>query len=143
MLGDSHPGTPGVWFQFALARRDDGELVGDCAARAGADDPRVVEIGFSLARGHQGRGYGTEAVRRLLDYLFEDQRGHPAHRVTAGCDVRNARSVALLERVGMRREAHFVDSEWFKGEWISEYRYAVLRREWFSGPAARARRGEL
>lgn len=44
--------------------------------------------------------------------------------MTAGCDVRNTRSVALLARVGMRREAHFVESEWFKGEWISEYRYA-------------------
>ncbi|MGH3673668.1 MAG: GNAT family N-acetyltransferase [Pseudonocardiaceae bacterium] len=54
-LSDSHPGTPGEWFQFALARRDDGELVEDCAARPGAGDPGVVEIGFSLARGHQSR----------------------------------------------------------------------------------------
>lgn len=59
-LEQSHPRTPGEWFQFALARRDDGELVGDCAARPGADDPRIVEIGFSMACGHQGRGYGTE-----------------------------------------------------------------------------------
>ncbi|MGH3908675.1 MAG: GNAT family N-acetyltransferase [Pseudonocardiaceae bacterium] len=130
-LGDSHPGTPGQWFQFAVARRDDGALAGDCAARPRADDPRVVEIGFSLARGHQGRGYATEAVRQLLDYLFEDERGvRPVHRVTAGCDVRNTRSAALLERVGMRREGHLVESEWFKGEWTSEYRYALLRREW-------------
>lgn len=131
VMGESHPGTPGEWFQFAVARRDDGVLVGDCAAAPGAGDPRVVEIGFSLARSHQGRGYATEAVGRLLDYLFEDEQGvRPVHRVTAGCDVRNTRSAALLERVGMRREGHLVESEWFKGEWTSEYRYALLRREW-------------
>ena len=42
----------------------------------------------------------------------------------------------LLERVGMRREGHLVESEWFKGEWTSEYRYALLRREWVHRPAA-------
>jgi len=136
-LGGSHPGTPGEWFQFAVARREDGALVGDCAARPGVDDQRIVEIGFSLAGRHQGRGYATEAVGRLLGYLFGD--GHavrPVHRVTAGCDVRNTRSAALLERVGMRREGHLVESEWFKGEWTSEYRYALLRREWVYRPAA-------
>ncbi len=107
-----------------FARRDDGKLVGDCAARPGADDPRIIEIGFSLARSHQGKGYGTEAVRRLLDYLFDDQQGQPAHRVTAGCDVRNTRSVALLERVACAGKRISWSRSGFKGEWISEYRYA-------------------
>jgi aminoglycoside 6'-N-acetyltransferase len=125
-LSESHPGTPGMWFQFAVTRRDDSVLVGDCAARPSAEDPRIVEIGFSLVTGYQGRGYATEAIRRLLDYLFEDEQGvRPVHRVTAGCDIRNTRSAALLERVGMRREGHFVESEWF-----SEYRYGLLHREW-------------
>jgi RimJ/RimL family protein N-acetyltransferase len=43
---------------------------------------------------------------------------------------RNTRSAALLERVGMRREGHLLESTWSKGEWCNELRYAVLRREW-------------
>jgi len=41
-------------------------------------------------------------------------------------------SVALLERLGMRREGHFVENNWFKGRWADEYLYAVLRHEWLS-----------
>jgi RimJ/RimL family protein N-acetyltransferase len=129
-LQASHPDTPGEWFQFAVAlRRTDG-LVGDCAALVLADDPRQAEIGFTFAPAHHGHGYATEAVRRLLDYLLVE-RGK--HRVRASCDDRNTRSAALLERVGMRREGHLLESTWFKGEWTSDLLYAVLRRDW---PAA-------
>jgi aminoglycoside 6'-N-acetyltransferase len=113
----------------ALRRTD--LLIGDCAALVCADDPRQAEIGFTLGRAHQGQGYGTEAVRRLLDYLLLE-RGK--YRVSASCDARNMRSAALLERVGMRREGHLRESTWFNGEWTSDLLYAVLGREW---PASR------
>jgi len=130
MLG-RHPDTPGEWFQFAVALRSTKELVGDCGVRISAQDPRQAEIGFTLARAQQGRGYATEAVRTLLGYLFG---GRGKHRVTASCDARNASSARLLERVGMRREGHLVESTWAKGEWTDDLLYAVLRREW-PGPA--------
>ena len=55
---------------------------------------------------------------------------HGVHRICADCDVRNVRSVALLERVGMRREAHHRQSAWWKGEWTDEYVYAILAEAW-------------
>ena len=76
-------------------------------------------------------GYATEAVRRLLHYLLIE-RGK--HRVRATCDDRNTRSAAVLERVGMRREGHLLESTWSKGEWTNDLLYAVLRREWPTGP---------
>ena len=48
----------------------------------------------------------------------------------ARVDERNQRSRALLERVGMRREAHLIENEWVKGELTSEVDYAMLSREW-------------
>ena len=129
-LNDLHPDTPGEWYQFAVALHGSGELIGDCAAQTMADDPRQAEIGFTFAPAHQGRGYATEAVRRLLDYLFLE-RGK--HRVSAACDDRNVRSSALLRRVGMRREGLTVESVWSKGEWTNDELYAILAREW---PAA-------
>ena len=45
-------------------------------------------------------------------------------------DARNTASAAVLERLGMRREAHFVQNEWVKGEWTDEAVYAVLVHEW-------------
>jgi aminoglycoside 6'-N-acetyltransferase len=130
-LQATHPDTPGVWYQIAVALRRTHELIGDCAAHVDADDPRQAEIGFTIAPAHQGHGYATEAVRRLLDYLLVE-RGK--HRVHASCDDRNLRSAALLERVGMRREGHLLESTWAKGEWTSDLLYAVLRRDWPSPP---------
>jgi len=125
-----HPDTPGEWFQFAVALRATGRLIGYCAAMPDADDPRQCEIGFTLAPDYQGRGYATEAVRLLAGYLFT-VRGK--HRITACCDARNAASAALLERLGMRREGHLRQSTWAKGEWTDDLLYALLHDEWHPG----------
>src|SRR5215510_14676051 len=79
-----HPDMAGEWFQFAVALRATGQLIGDCAAMPNADDPSQCEIGFTIAPGYQGRGYATEAVRLLVDYLFT---ALGKHRVTACCDA--------------------------------------------------------
>lgn len=121
------PGEAGEWYQVAIERKADQLLIGDCAFSVLAEDARQAEIGFTLARAYQGQGYATEAVGRLVDYLFADLG---LHRIQANCDVANNASSSLMERLGMRREAHFVESIWFKGEWRSEYCYGLLRREW-------------
>jgi RimJ/RimL family protein N-acetyltransferase len=129
-IAKDHPDTAGEWFQFAVALRATGQLIGDCAAMPLADDPRQCEIGFTLAERHQGHGYATEAVRLLIGYLFT-VRGK--HRIIAYCDARNAPSAAVLERLGMRREGHLRESTWAKGEWTDDLLYAVLDHEWRRG----------
>jgi RimJ/RimL family protein N-acetyltransferase len=64
-------------------------------------------------------------VRLLAGYLFT--RGK--HRITACCDARNAASVAVLERLAMRREDHLRQSTWAKGEWSDDLLYALLQDE--------------
>jgi RimJ/RimL family protein N-acetyltransferase len=127
LAGHQEPGTPGEWTQIALERREAPGLIGDCALKVSADDPRQAEIGFTLARAWQGHGYGAEAVAALLGHLFGTLG---LHRVIAVTDVENTASAALLERVGMRREGHLVENIWFKGAWGSEFLYAILEREW-------------
>jgi RimJ/RimL family protein N-acetyltransferase len=122
----SHPDTAGQWFQFAVTLRSTGQLIGDCAAMPDAEDPRQCEIGFTIALEYQGHGYATETTGLLVDYLFA---GRGKHRVTAGCDARNAASAAVLERVGMRQEGHLRESTWAKGEW-DDLLYGVLHYEW-------------
>ena len=119
------PGRPGEWFTFALELKETGALVGHVALRM--QDDRQAEIGFTVARAFHGRGLACEAAARVLDYVFAELK---LHRVTAVTDVENVKSAALLERLGMRREGHFIENIWFKGRWGSEYLYAVLRDEW-------------
>lgn len=119
--------TAGTWFQFAIRLNDSGVLIGDIGVHFMADDPRQVEIGFTIAPTYQGQGFGTEVVTGLLRYLLVTVR---KHRAFASVDPRNGPSVALLKRVGMREEAHFRKSLWFKGAWVDDMVFGILRSEW-------------
>ena len=118
-------GTVGHWFQLAIVQRGSEQLLGDLALHF--IDEQQVEMGFTLDPKFQRQGYGTEAVAECLTFLFEQLN---KHRVRAITDVDNQACWRLLERVGFRREAHFVDNIWFKGAWGSEYLYAILAHEW-------------
>jgi aminoglycoside 6'-N-acetyltransferase len=131
-MKNTTPGFPGQWYQIAIELKSSRSMIGDCVFSLLNEDPRQAEIGYSLARRYQGNGYATEAIHRLLDYLFGELN---LHRVRAICDVENSASARLLERVGMRREAHFVESYWFKGHWSSEYWYGLLHWEWLEKTA--------
>ncbi|MEO8347708.1 MAG: GNAT family N-acetyltransferase, partial [Acidobacteriota bacterium] len=120
------PFEPGRWTQVAVELSGEGTHIGDCALRMESPASRQAEMGFTFARGYQGRGFATEAVSHLLGFAFA-RLG--MHRVFAVADARNLRAIALVERVGMRREGEFVDAEWFKGEWVSTVVYAQLETE--------------
>jgi RimJ/RimL family protein N-acetyltransferase len=87
---------------------------------------RQGEVGFVITPAHQGHGYAAEAATALLALAFHDLG---LHRVIGRCDPRNTASARVMERMGMRREAHFVQNEIFKGEWSDEYVYAMLATE--------------
>ena len=120
------PGEPGKGFQIAIELKATGVLIGDCYFTINALDHRQAEIGFTLSREYQGYGYATEAVLCFLNYAFHTFN---LHRITAITDCENIASVALLERLGMRREGHFIQNIWFKGKWGDEYLYAILKEE--------------
>lgn len=127
-LADACPGTPGAWFQWGISDRSSGALLGDCGLKT-LDDPRLGMLGYTLGRRHQGQGLATEALRAVIDLAF----GRLAmHRLCASVDADNLRSLALLERLGWRREAHHRRSEWFKGAWCDDIIYAQLREEWLA-----------
>ncbi|HAL47272.1 MAG: GNAT family N-acetyltransferase [SAR202 cluster bacterium] len=123
------PGVAGQGFQFAVEMNSTGELIGDCYLKIKDEDWRQAEIGVTLAPEHQGAGFAAEAVSSVLDYVFTELN---LHRVVAVTDCENDASVALLERLGMRREGHFIENIWFKGRWGDEFQYAILKDEWLA-----------
>lgn len=89
-MKSSRPATPGEWYQLAIEMKKDRTMIGDCAFCLLETDSRQAEIGFTLARSYHGLGYGTEAVSRLLEYLYEELG---LHRVRANCDIENVASI--------------------------------------------------
>jgi RimJ/RimL family protein N-acetyltransferase len=129
-LSATDPGVPGPWYQIGITLLHSRELIGDCGFRVLESEPRQAEFGITLAPEYQSQGYATEAVRALLDYLLVKLG---KHRAFGSVDPRNLRSIRLMQRVGMRREAHFVQSFWFKGEWVDDMIFAMLASDWNSG----------
>jgi RimJ/RimL family protein N-acetyltransferase len=121
---------PGGWMNIAVERARDGVLLGDVGLRWSSESHRQAEIGYTFMPEHQGHGYATEAAAALVDLAFEQLA---VHRVEGRLDARNERSARVLERLGMRCQAHLVENELVKGEWTDELIFAVLDRDWRNG----------
>ena len=102
-------------------------MIGEFMLRLTSAESRQGEIGWSLHPDAHGRGLGTEGAREMLRLGF-DELG--LHRIVAECDPRNDASIRVMERLGMRREAHHLESEFLKGEWVGSYVCALLEDEW-------------
>lgn len=116
----------------------DGHVIGDLmlavedawSQREVEDQAKQVqaELGWVLHPGYAGRGYATEAVSELIRVCFEELG---LRRVLANCFADNVASWRLMERVGMRREAHMVSESLHRSRgWIDGYTYALLAEEW-------------
>ena len=117
----------GDWLTVAAVERASGTTVGDVSLYWMSERDRTAEVGFIFDPRHQGKGFATEAARAVVGWAFESAG---FHRVIARTEARNRASARVLEKLGMRLEAHLVENEWVKGEWQSELVYAILDREW-------------
>jgi RimJ/RimL family protein N-acetyltransferase len=123
----SEPNLPDTWFQFAICRSTPYELIGDCGLHFLKHESSQVEIGITLKREQQGRGYATESLVLVFNYIFYDLK---KHRIFGSVDPGNHASIKLMERMSMRKEAHFVETFWSGDRWLDDMVYAILAREW-------------
>jgi RimJ/RimL family protein N-acetyltransferase len=123
------PGDAGGWMGFAVELRREARMIGEVGIYLPRQPRSKGDVGWTFHPDYHGQGYATEAARVLLAYAFEELQ---LHRVTSGCDTRNAASIRLMERLGMRREGHYVQSTYLHGAWRDDYSYALLRDEWLS-----------
>jgi ribosomal-protein-alanine N-acetyltransferase len=120
-------GKPGEWVQYGIEDHAGRQLIGDCAIKLDGQDARLAEIGITISHVHQQKGYAKEVMTGILTFLFETEH---IHRVTEIVDAENVASINLLKGLGFRQEGHFIENIFFKGQWGSEYQYAMLAREW-------------
>jgi RimJ/RimL family protein N-acetyltransferase len=120
--------TDPEWFSLVVELRAEGKIIGQVGIGViKTGEHRQGTIGWLLGRKYQGQGFATEAAQALLGFGF-DQLG--LHRISARTGRDNERSWLLMERLGMRREAHFRESHTMNGKWRDEFIYAVLAEEW-------------
>jgi RimJ/RimL family protein N-acetyltransferase len=86
-----------------------------------------LEIGHVLIPSERGKGYGTEAVNIIVDYLFLSKE---IVRIQAITDVSNLTSQKVLQKSGFRKEGTIRKSTFIRGEWRDGCVYSILREEW-------------
>jgi ribosomal-protein-alanine N-acetyltransferase len=112
---------------LAIELKSEGLLIGGTGFTPLDLEAQTAVFGYVLHRSYWGCGYATEASRALLTFGFGVLG---LHRITAGCDVLNTASYHVLEKLGMRREAHHQKDAKKHGRWRDTYIYAVLSEEW-------------
>jgi len=113
-------------YDMALTPRDSGRLIGGVGLRVHGEKGDQGDIGYVLRRDLCGLGYVTEAARAILALGFNDLG---LHRIWATCDTRNVGSYRVMEKIGMRREAHHRRDVMLHEEWRDSYLYAILKDE--------------
>ncbi|WEK61436.1 MAG: GNAT family N-acetyltransferase [Candidatus Microbacterium colombiense] len=112
---------------LAVEEQESGTLIGDVVLFWRSETDRSGEVGYIFDPRFSGRGFATEAVEALLAIGFD---GLGLHRIAARIDERNTASIRVVERIGFRREARLVESEWFKQEWTTMLIHGLLAAEW-------------
>lgn len=117
-------------FQWGIARRIEGDVIGTCTIFHLSREHRRAEIGYALGRRVWGQGYATDAITTLIDFAFT---ALDLHRLEADTDPHNARSIRALERQGFRREG-YLRERWHLGDETQDALFfGLLKQEWTRG----------
>ena len=87
----------------------------------------LMEIGYVIIPSERRKGYGTEAVQIMVDYLFLSK---DVVRIQAVTDVRNKASQKVLEKTGFKKEGVLRKVGYVRGKWADACTYSILREEW-------------
>ena len=103
----------GQWLQLGIHNLVSDELVGDLALHSVVEGEGIFELGFTIAKRHQGQGFAKEAAAMIITHLVAEVG---ATKFVANTDRRNAASIAVLLALGFRRDSSRTWEENFKNE---------------------------
>jgi len=113
-------------FKVFIIQKKDGTKIGT-VVHFNNQPSNLLEIGYAVVPSERGKGYGTEAIQLMVDYLFLSQ---DIIRIQASTDVRNMASQKVLEKNGFKKEGVLRKSYYARGTWTDGYVYSILREEW-------------
>lgn len=124
--------SPGRTFFFLRAGlKATGEQIGSIGYTVIGRGARgkIVDAGYFFSPQYWNQGYGTEAMKRVLAFAFEEDE---VFRVTTGCLAENRGSKRIMEKCGMVREGEFPFWEYHDNQLKTRLQYRLLREEYLS-----------
>ncbi|MFC4026815.1 GNAT family N-acetyltransferase [Zunongwangia endophytica] len=111
---------------FKIELKKEKSFIGLVALKPGSSKYKKAEVWYKLDSEFWNNGYATEALKRVLDFGFNELK---LHRIEAGCAVENIGSIRVLEKVGMIREGRKRKVLPLKSGWSDNFEYAVLETD--------------
>jgi len=99
-----------------------------------AEPFRVIEIWYNVHPEHRGRGIATQAVRMLINHLFD---ATPTERIEAKIAIGNEASCRVAGKAGMRLEGTCRNLLFLHGRYVNMHLHAIIRSDWENEPAYR------
>jgi RimJ/RimL family protein N-acetyltransferase len=118
---------PETWFQLVIIEKESDNIIGDVGIHFIDQENFQCEVGCTINKNFQKKGFAFEALNSVINHLFINLN---KHRIIASVDPGNISSIKLIEKLGFRKEAHFLKSYYHKGAWVDDVVYAVLKEEW-------------
>jgi RimJ/RimL family protein N-acetyltransferase len=119
--------VPDTWFQLVIISKENNKLIGDLGIHFLKSDPDQVELGYTLDKDFQGKGFASEAITQTINYLFEVLN---KQRILACIDPRHEKSIRLIERLGFQKEAFSEESILVSHEYPDDLVYTIRKDAW-------------
>ena len=128
VLRDSKEAGRKFYF-FHIEMKETHEQIGSVGYTVVDNTPlgKIVHAGYFIYPKFWGKGYTTEAFRRVLEFAFMENN---VYRVTTGCLAENKGSERVMQKCGLMKEAEHIDYEWHDGKMKTRLEYRLLKREW-------------
>jgi len=118
--------TPRTHYYLAITVPPNDKVIGHISLSSQNSEIREWEIGWAVRHEDWGKGYATEAARRMIEYAFHQLN---AHRVVAFCHAENTASIKVMQKIGMKQEGLLRQTRWFNDCWADEFVYAILESD--------------
>lgn len=116
-----------VSIEFAITLKNSHELIGAIGISSICEEHEKAEIGYWIGKKYWGKGYCTEAARRILQFCFEQLK---LNRVYAIHFSSNPASGKIMQKIGMKMDGVLRKNIKKWGEFIDTPIYSILRDEY-------------
>ena len=111
------------WY-FSINESTTGEKLGNIGLKVTDVEEKTVEVGFMLKGEAQGKGYATEALNLVTEFVFHTLN---LNKISAICSTENSGSYKLLEKVGFSRESFLSKNTQINSKFVDDYVYGLCK----------------
>ncbi|KGJ91698.1 GNAT family N-acetyltransferase [Colwellia psychrerythraea] len=124
--------TSDSWLTLGITEIVSGEKLGSIGIKIVDREAKIAEVGFMMKPSAQGKGFASEALTLLKDYVFTERK---LNKLTAICSVNNTGSYKLLEKLGFQREGCLRQNTLINDKLVDDYVYGLLTRKDLTNPS--------